>query len=278
MTKLKVYIDFEAISAPFNREIKLKQDFPYAYSIGIFSGKRFKTKTFVFNFSKDDVESIEDILRINILRDLRSLLGKSRFMINKETVKFISYAPALEKKILFKVYKGIKVEDISKGAMISISQATAEYLDKEHYFEYLKEYVGKNVEPRFFEKRGLAHDGAIAAIAGYYLYMTAHNKRGNFLKEDIDIRTVVKELVAYSKDDVERMKFIEANKEDFFAKAKVRKTNILKRNKLSSEARNIDRTVDFLETQKQGLTVEVLIKELKKQHKGINKKIDDIEI
>jgi len=178
MTKLRVYIDFEAISAPFNRELNIPQDFPYAYSLGVFVGKQFKTKTFIFKFNKEDHTAIDDILRINILRDLRALTGKKDFNINRESIKFVSYAPALEKKVLTKVYKGVQVEDISKGAMISISQATEKYLDKSHYFEYLKEYVDKNIDSRFVTKRGLTHDGALAALAGYLLYSSALQTNG----------------------------------------------------------------------------------------------------
>jgi len=278
MTKLKVYIDFEAISAPFNRELGLTSDFPYAYSLGIYSGKQFKTETYVFNFSKENTEDIFEILRVNISRDIKRLTGKKSFVVNPKTIEFISYAPSLEKRILNKVYKGVKLTDISKGAMISLSQATEKYIKKDEYFDYLRGYVEKNVEERFYEKRGLVHDGAIAAVAGYYLYMSAHNKKGRFNKQPLDIKTLIKELVTYSKDDVVRMKYIEENKEEFFEVAKVRKKNILKRNKLSTEARNIDKTVNFLKTQDQELTVEFLLKELKKQAKGINKKIDDLEI
>lgn len=278
MTKLKIYIDFEAISSPFNREIKISRDFPYAYSIGLFVGKKFKSKTFVFNFNKDNIDNIDQILRVNILKDIRELTNKKNFLVNKDTVTFISYAPALERKILSKVYRGVSVKDISEGAMISIAQATEEYISKENYFEYLKSYVAINVSGTFIEKRGLNNDGALASIAGYYLYLKAFNLNGKFAKEDINTRVLVKELARYSKDDVIRMKFIENNRNDFLKKAKVRKQNILKRNKINSEIRKLDNTIENLKCEDQKLTIEKFIKKIKTKRKKLNTKIQDLEI
>ena len=278
MTKLKIYIDFEAISSPFNRELKIPRDFPYAYSIGVFVGKNFKSKTFIFNFNKDSIENIDQILRINILNDIRQLTSKKDFLVNKDTIKFVSYAPALERKILSKVYRGINVEDISKGAMISIAKATEEYIDSKNYFSYLKGYVQENIAENFIQKRGLNNDGALASIAGYYLYLNAHNKKGKFFKNSIDNRSLVKELSDYSKDDVIRMKFIEKNKNSFLTKAKSRKNNILARNKINLEIRKMDHTIENLKLEDPKLTIEKLIKKIKLKRKKLNNRIDDLDI
>ena len=58
MTKIRVFIDFEAISAPFSYDLNIKNDLPYAYSIGIHVGKKFKTRTTIINFNNISTDGI----------------------------------------------------------------------------------------------------------------------------------------------------------------------------------------------------------------------------
>jgi len=73
------------------------------------------------------------------LSDVRKLSGKKDMVINAQTIRFVSFSPILEKKILSSVYKGIEVYDISLGKSISLSNATKSF-DKTPvvYFEKLK--------------------------------------------------------------------------------------------------------------------------------------------
>ena len=255
-----IYIDFEAIAFPFNQDTKLKRDFPYAYSLGVFIGDEFKTKTFIFDFNKFDPKDIDNILRRQIVQDVKELKKDRLVRINPKTTQFISYSPTLEKRILSKVYKGVKVKDISEGLRISIASATKQYIDKDKYFQYLKEYVSRNVDQDFIENRGLESDGALAAIAGYYLYMHSCNKKSEFMKEDMDIDLLIEELTIYSKDDVIRMKYIEENKEEFFRIAKERDLLFSKISKVATKINGIKNSLNNLE----GIDPKITIKEYNK--------------
>ncbi|WKX02576.1 hypothetical protein [Candidatus Mycoplasma mahonii] len=61
---------------------------------------------------------------MQILKDIRVIIGNKSFFINRENVEFVTFAPILQRKILFKVYKGVKLIDISKGKMILLARAT----------------------------------------------------------------------------------------------------------------------------------------------------------
>lgn len=89
MTKVNVFIDFEAISMPFSKAVKLEADFPYAYTLGIYVGKKFKTRTYVFNFERYSTEDVFELVRASITNDIRTLLDNKKFAVNAETVKFI---------------------------------------------------------------------------------------------------------------------------------------------------------------------------------------------
>ncbi len=266
MTKLEVYIDFESISAPFNWKVGIKTDFPYAYSVGLYAGKTFKTKTFIFNFNKQDSEDIERIIRHQLLTDVRKLSGKKDMVINAQTIRFVSFSPILEKKILSNVYKGIEVYDISLGKSISLSNATKSF-DKTPvvYFEKLKAWVDKNMDPVFVSKRGMKHDGALAALAGHILLVDATNQTSKYYSNPIDIRTLVKEIAVYSNDDVVRMKYIKedvalylktsekvekALKKANTARKKLKSLEVVKAFlKENNEVKDIDALLKLLETE-----------------------------
>ena len=174
MTKIKVYIDFEAISAPFSHNLKIRNDTPYAYSLGIHVGKKFIHRTKILDFNKVDISDLDERMRLYIIDDIRDILNKRSFAVNRKTIEFISWAPNLEKKILSKCFKGIKVSDQVKGHQISLTTLTKEEFNGE-YFELLKKEVNKKIGIEFIKKRGLNKDGALAALAGYQLYADARN-------------------------------------------------------------------------------------------------------
>ena len=204
MTKIKVFIDFESISAPFSYDLNIDNDFPFAYSIGIYKNKKFITKTTIINFNKIDSSKIYEFIRKNISKKIREILQNKNFQVNSESISFIGWVPNLEKKILFKSFKGVEVIDQSKGKCLSLSKLTEPEFKEIIYFKELKKEVNKNLDPIFIQKRGLNLDGALAALAGYQLFIYAFNKDAKW-KINIDIQTLIKEIYEYSKDDVKRM-------------------------------------------------------------------------
>ena len=213
MTKIKVYIDFEAISAPFSYKLKIPNDTPYAYSLGIHVGKKFIHRTKILDFHRIDIMDIDDRMRLYIIDDIRDILSKPTFGVNKNSIEFISWSPVLEKKILSKCFKGIKVSDQAKGKQVSLTTLTKEEFNGE-YFDSLKKEVAKKLEIEFIEKRGLNKDGALAALAGYQLYADSRNIEKKW-DIHVPIRRLLKEITLYSADDVIRMSWLEKNRLEF---------------------------------------------------------------
>ena len=276
MTKLEIFIDFESISAPFNRKLKLNRDFPYAYTLGIYKGKKFKTRTFIFNFNKESIEDVDQIIRTQILRDIRTLTSNKTFKINKESSKFVSFAPSLERKLLKNIYQSIEVYDISFGKNISLSNATSSFLKADEYFIEFKKWVDSNIDKSFISKRGLIHDGALASLAGHILMADALNLKTKYYTKQFDIRTLVKEIAAYSKDDVVRMKFIREDTNKFLEVAEKIQGILAEKNKARKEIRKLNNVVDYIRDNK-SLTLEELKDKLKceisKQEKKVSKSL-----
>ena len=275
MTKKKIYIDFEAISSPFNRASKLPQDVPYAYSIGLYKGKKFKSKTFIFNFTRDNVAEVNDIMRFRIMDDIRELMNDRAFKVNKSTIMFVGWAPNLEKKILDKMFKGIDVVDqnTSKGDM-SLSRITHKEFE-DNYFPEFKKRVAEQIDPKFVEKRHLFSDGALAALAGHILYNKVHNRTKKFIV-DIDTQVLIKELVAYSKDDVVRMAFVNDNPALINKRIERFKELLIKKNKIKSSINRNERFLKKLETFNEEISVKELKDEIKKMLKEKNDEYENV--
>ena len=251
MTKLKVFIDFESVSSPFNSAAHLPKDFPYAYSIGVFAGKKFKTSTYIFNFNQEGFEEINQILRLQIIQDVRRLTNKRFFKINMDSTQFVSFAPVLERKILSKVYSGVEIYDIAMGYPISLSNATKQYLpDDTIYFVELKKWVKENIPESFIKSRGLDHDGSLASLAGHILAVSALNIESKFYPSAINVTLLMKELRVYSKDDTVRMKYIHDHKTEFIELAKRTKSLIIEKNKARSKISKLKNIKQFLEENK----------------------------
>ena len=214
MTKIQVFIDFEAITQPFSKELKLDNDFPYAYTIGIKRGKQFKTKTSILNFNHVSEEDVFQFIRVDIIEKIHALIKLKGFKINKETIEFVGWAPNLEKKILAKSFEGIEVKDLAKGASISLSNLTNANFNNKKYFSTIRKDMTKSLKPDFITRRGLDQDGAIASLAGYLLFSDARNLSGKF-SVDTNIGSLIKDLLEYSKDDVLRMHFLNSNPKIF---------------------------------------------------------------
>ena len=275
MTKLQVYIDFEAISAPFSNNLKINNDLPYAYSIGIHKGKKFKTKTTIINFNNVSKDDVFEFIRIDISDKLRILTGDKTFKTNSDSIIFVGWAPLLEKKILSKSFKGIKVIDQTKGDSISLSSLTEEEFKDANYFESLKDEVKKKLDPEFITRRGLDHDGALAALAGYELYRSALNIKGKW-DISINIRTLVKEIAEYSKDDILRMSFLFKN-QSLFEK---RKKDLIEKNaikqKLSRKINKLNSLIKILDEYNPNDSIEKVINSSTKELKKLKKDKDNL--
>ena len=240
MNKIKVYIDFEIISNSLEYEINSKK-IPYAYTMGIFVGKDFKTKIYVVNFNNVDIKDIYNKLNKKITWDIRHILKKFDFKVSGKSVEFAAFNHVLEKEILKKVFKYINVIDISKGERISLEKATEREMGKKNYFKELKEVVNKNLSSSFIEKKGLDKSGALAGFAGYILYKNVFPSKNDKYNLEINSKILLKEIKIYSEDDVVRMKIIVSNYKLFHDKAKrwnkiIKKNNsnnkIIKKNKI----------------------------------------------
>lgn len=265
MAKIKVYIDFEAISAPFSYKLKIPNDTPYAYSLGIHVDKKFIHRTKILDFSKIVISDLDDRMRLYIMDDIRDILKDRSFAVNRNSIEFVSWAPNLEKKILSRCFKGIKVNDQVKGKQVSLSALTKEEF-KGEYFKLLKEEVNKNLEPEFIENRGLNKDGALAALAGYQLYADSRSIPKKW-QIHVPVRALLKEITLYSADDVIRMSWLELNKSEFDIR-------LAKQVKINAESQKNARTliklnavISMLRKSNQKLTIaEVLkIKEKERQ-------------
>lgn len=253
MTKIKVYIDFEAISAPFSYKLRIPNDTPYAYSLGIHVGKKFIHRTKVLDFNKVDVTDLDDRMRLYIINDIRDILSKRTFAVNKNSIEFVSWVPNLEKKILSKCFKGIKVIDQVKGKQVSLTALTKEEF-KGEYFELLKKEVNNKLGSEFIEKRGLNKDGALAAIAGYQLYADARNIEKKW-DIHIPIRTLLKEIRLYSADDVIRMSWLELNNAEFVKRVKDQVEINVERQKDSRTLFKLNAAISMLKKADQKLTI-----------------------
>ncbi|MCR8613144.1 MAG: hypothetical protein NC236_01540 [Mycoplasma sp.] len=218
----RIFIDFEAITSPFKNEWRdvwkdKYVDIPFIYTIGIYREQDFKTKTKLISFSEIEFNSknLYDFLRLEIIRDVRELLGNDRFFINRNTTSFVAWDPALERKILSKVYTGVKIIDLTKGRRISLSRATNSEINKE-YFSYFTKVLSKNTLEKLPNmKKMIKEDGAKAALCGYLLlqkYVPTNEKTHFF---DVDYEKMLQELLNYSKDDVLRMEIVDKNYEEF---------------------------------------------------------------
>ncbi len=281
MTKINVYIDFEAISQPFSKHANLIENFPFAYTLGIFRGKKIKTKSYVFNFEKDDVDNVFPIIKKQIIKDIRNLLTNKRFQINEKTTKFIGWAPHLEVKILSNVFRDIEVDKLNKNHDLSLERLTPEI--KGEYFKNLQQMVKKNLKSNFIEKRISGASGALAALAGYLLYSKVDSGVEKYTFE-FSARELIKEIKRYSRDDVTRMMFLKQNMNlyhkreqkalEIITKKQKIIRSIIKRKKLLSELKKLspDKTIGEIkeETQKN-------INKLTTEKEKIDDKLDNLD-
>lgn len=262
MTRLAVFIDFEAISMPFSREAKVVDEFPYAYTIGIYVGKKFKTKTYIFNFQKDSVNTVNEVLRVQLSKDIRAIIDNPKQPITKSAIKFVGWSPILEKKILAKVFPGFEVNPLNKGFELSLSRLTPEI--KDNYFVETKKLIAQHMEEDFIKRRNLDHDGAVAALAGYLLYTSVNTAEGKYYF-NYDMKTLLNEVKKYSKEDVTRMAFLNDNRALFDKRKDKALSTLSEKQRIIKDIDRVDRLTRSLSTIDKEKTIEVTLKELKEE-------------
>ncbi|AWX69581.1 DUF2779 domain-containing protein [[Mycoplasma] anseris] len=206
-----VYIDFEAITNPFARIIKMPSGIPYCFSLGLFNEKnKFRVSTFIMDFKKHhNVEGIWNVLRKIIIDNIKSINPN----INIKEVVFVGHNPVLEQKCIKKMFPENQVVPLLKHPNISLSKLTAKEFNDEYFAKTKKTLekfkdLNENIHKTLFIR-----NGAIASFAGYWLFVEAiKNLRSNdrrlkyFLP--LDKALLKKELKKYSKDDVLKMLYM----------------------------------------------------------------------
>ncbi|OYD27058.1 hypothetical protein EI74_0218 [Mycoplasma testudineum] len=222
--KHKIYIDFEAISGPFNYSLQgynQDPDLPFAYTIGRKNNKNWEHETHIVDFPK--VESKDEILE-NIKYKITENLNNWFPNFKEEDITFVGFSTHLEKVILGKIFPKANIAEVLPNTNISLSKLTKSGFEQ-NYFPYLKEQISNNFSERDIKKLRLDKDGAIAAFAGALIFIHENQKAGKkcysrfYIKTDI--QRVIKELKIYSIDDVTRMFHIEDNYKDIMQRAEL---------------------------------------------------------
>ncbi|QJR43901.1 DUF2779 domain-containing protein [Mycoplasma miroungirhinis] len=201
--KIRVFIDFEAITNPFARFIKIENSTPYCYTLGLENEHGiFKSHTYVINFR--NYKKIYEILRLHIKKDIK----KVNPQIKINDVEFVGHNPVLENKCLNKLFPKNKVLPLISQQTISLSILTRKQFKKE-YFVQIKEIINTKSTHNVFKNRILSNNGAIASYVGFLLYCKDNNfetKKHYYI--DIDKQLLIKELKEYSHDDVWKMQYV----------------------------------------------------------------------
>lgn len=285
MNKIKIYIDFEAISSPFNWSFNAKEDWPFAYSIGTFEKTKFITKSFVMDFghlkskikgSQIDGLNIFDELKLNLKKDIEALLKNPN--VNFEQITFVAWSGDLERRILWKLFgKKIEVIDQNSDMHASLKIITSKEIPVDKYFTSFRQDVIKNLDKNFYEKRGLKYDGALAALGGYILLLTQTKRNGKWLFET-DQKTLLKEMIEYSLDDVLRMGIIEKNgKEWFDTQLKLNQDRNEQISSLSKAKSKNERLLRELKNFDENLTIKDVIKSIEKENVKNIKLLENIK-
>lgn len=267
MTKLKVFIDFEAISLPFTRKTTIEQNFPFAYTLGFYVGKKFKTRTFIFNFQKNHLDHVKDIMRQNIISDIRHLLNQKTFQVTKDSIEFVGWNPTLERKILGRIFPHFTVNSLNKGVELSLSRLTHEITN--NYFSYFKKIINNQIDAKLIVRRGMDQDGAIAAFAGYLLYASVHDQRNKYVI-DFNLEILLQELRRYSREDVTRMHFLNSHPQLFNKRKEKALLLIKQKNKLKSQINQKEKLLKLINKFDGKKTVKQINEEIKKELSGLN--------
>ncbi len=105
--------------------------------------------------------------------------------------------------------ENVMVVDQNDNAHLSLKIITSSIIPTNRYFENFRKDAISHIEPKFYKSRGLEHDGALAALAGYVLLHIQTKRTGKFFFATNE-KKLLEEIKAYSLDDVKRMEIIVA--------------------------------------------------------------------
>lgn len=228
MEKVVVYIDFEAITNPFARLLNLPSGTPFAYTLGLLNDKnQFEVKTFIMDFKMhNSLVSIWTILRKFIMSDIKKINSK----VDINNVIFIGHNPVLETKCIKKLFPNNLVKPLIENQTVSLSKLTAKVFKEIYWKKTKKIFAGDEYKETIFKNMSDSN-GAIASFAGYWFYVSSlKNLRSNdkklkyFIK--LDRKTLFRELRNYSKDDVNKMIYVEQHPEEL--KSLMKELNVKK--------------------------------------------------
>ncbi|RMA77566.1 hypothetical protein JN00_0417 [Metamycoplasma subdolum] len=214
MNKVEVYIDFEAITNPFASIIKVPNDTPFAYSIGLLNKQNlFQSSTFIVDFGRhSNKNSILEIIKKSIEKDIKRINPN----VTMEDVVFVGHNPVLERKILLKIFPDNEVIALLpkiRGQDISLSKLAYKKFSNKKFFVTLKEEISKNEGLTFIKNQVIAKDGMAANYAGYLLFL--NSAKGNKQTDKryklfipISTRILINEIRNYSRDDVLKMCYV----------------------------------------------------------------------
>ncbi|MCU4117358.1 hypothetical protein N8G13_02715 [Mycoplasma zalophi] len=207
--KTRVFIDFEAITNPFAKIIKIENSTPYCYTLG-FQAEHgiFKSRTYVMNFKNK--KNFYETLRLQIKKDIKKINPK----IKIQDVEFVGHNPVLENKCLKRLFPKNKVIPLISQQTISLSILTRKQFKKQ-YFSEIKEIIRQKSKHNVFKNRILSNNGAIASYVGFLLFCKENNfETTKHYYTEINKQLLVKELKEYSHDDVWKMEYVNKHLEE----------------------------------------------------------------
>ncbi|QJG67101.1 DUF2779 domain-containing protein [Mycoplasma phocoenae] len=204
----QVYIDFEAITNPFSKILKIPNSTPYCYTLGFKNPKGvFQSHTFVMDFRKN--KDFYSTLRQAIIRDIKRIDPS----IKLKYVEFIGHNPVLEDECIKKLFPKHIVKPLIENQRISLSLLTRKKFNNE-YFREIKKIIDSSTSSKVIKNRITGQNGAIASYVGFLLFCM-DNKINTDKKFyiNIDRQLIISELKEYSHDDVWKMEYVSKHKD-----------------------------------------------------------------
>ena len=274
MNKIKIFIDFEVISPPFSYKLKTKSNtIPYAYSFGLKIKNKFNKKTTIINFKKLNSKSLDNFIKNDITKTIRLWIKKPKFVIKKSNTEFIGWNPDLEVRILRNIFKTVEIQNQSPESALSLSRLTKIKFKEKIYFKTLKNNIQKFMDEEFIKRRGLTHDGAVAAYAGYVYYSKNLGLETKW-KTNIKINNLLSEIKTYSQDDLMRMIYLEENPQSFEKEIIKLKKIYKKKKEVSRKITQNTKIINILSGENPKMKISDLIKKLKENTKKLTKEKD----
>ncbi|AMD81352.1 hypothetical protein MCANPG14_00808 [Mycoplasmopsis canis PG 14] len=259
MNKIKIYIDFEAITFNYLARINYmyfkkldeeKIDLPYCYTIGYFKNqdkkKNFKTLSNIFDltplFKMKNINNFWIKAREILLSDIKQLINYNGENNILDNIEFYSWNNTLESPILEKLFN-LKSNDLSNGINIGLDKLVPKSLFKSEYFEKTFKSKINELSPKV-KFNNETSSGRIAACLGALLIINGNpfyfkkSKLSRHLSDE-DIEIIISDVLSYNKDDVVKLSYIEKNKDKTNEVANLIKSFIYQKNKISNTSSRI---------------------------------------